>query len=453
MLLTTQQAFEIILAHAGHFGEEEVALESALGRVLREPLLADRDFPPFPRVTMDGIAIAFQAFAERQSTFFIEGIQAAGAPQLQLSNPAHALEVMTGAILPAGTDTVIRYEDLNITDGIAQVQIEDIRAGQNIHTRGSDRQAGQEITAAGRLIGAAEIGVAATVGKTALRVARLPRVLIVYTGDELVEVDAVPLPHQIRVSNAYTIQALLSPWGIGADRLHIADDLVRTKEALQEALERYDVLLLSGGVSEGKYDYVPRALSELGVRQLFHKVRSGRASRFGLDAYPVERRYLRCRAIRYRHLWARGGILCPGCANRWHCPRNRKSGPYSPSRSISNPISLTSCKCGSLRPAPACSQRNPLPAKAPATWPTSLMPTLFSNFLKAAIASPPERHSGCGGTGERCLQKSDPQRAAEPSGAIVRFCTVVIHKDLAVAVIRKDGAAEFSNVSGRFYPA
>lgn len=283
MLLTTQEASEIILAHAGHFGEEAVALESALGRVLREPLLADCDFPPFPRVTMDGIAIAFQAYAEGQNNFFVEGIQAAGAPQMQLSHPANALEVMTGAILPLGADTVIRYEDLNIVAGTASVQIEDIRAGQNIHLRGSDRRAGQEVTAAGRLIGAAEIGVAATVGKTALRVARLPRVLIVYTGDELVEVEATPLPHQIRVSNAYSIQALLSPWGIRAERLHIADDLDRTKGALGEALRQYDALLLSGGVSEGKYDYVPRALSELGVRQLFHKVaqRPGKPFWFG----------------------------------------------------------------------------------------------------------------------------------------------------------------------------
>ncbi|MBX2930282.1 MAG: molybdopterin molybdotransferase MoeA [Saprospiraceae bacterium] len=325
-MLTTQEASEIILAHAGHFGEEAVALESALGRVLREPLLADRDFPPFPRVTMDGIAIAFQAFTEGQSAFFIEEIQAAGAPQLQLSNPANALEVMTGAILPLGADTVIRYEDLNIVDGIAQVQIEDIRAGQNVHPRGSDRRAGQEITAAGRLIGAAEIGVAATVGKNALRVARLPRVLIVYTGDELVEVDAVPLPHQIRVSNAYTIQALLSPWGIRAGRLHIADDLARTKDALRDALQQYDVLLLSGGVSEGKYDYVPRALSELGVRQLFHKVaqRPGKpfwfgcvpegAAVFALPGNPVS---AFVGARRYFVPWLRQSLGLPPEAEEW----------------------------------------------------------------------------------------------------------------------------------------
>ncbi len=285
-MITVAQATDIILAHPGRLGMEEVPIASALGRVLREPLCADRDFPPFPRVTMDGIAIAYQAFASGQREFPLEGIQAAGAPQLTLQDPAHALEVMTGAMLPAGTDTVVRYEDLRIAEGRAHIQTDHITASQNVHPRAFDRHAGEEIIPAGRILSGAEIGVAATVGKSSLLVYVLPRVAILTTGDELVEVDATPLPHQIRVSNAYSIQSLLTPWGIQARRIHLPDNLEATVEALGRALAQHDALLLSGGVSEGKYDYVPRALAALGVEQLFHKVaqRPGKPFWFGQAA-------------------------------------------------------------------------------------------------------------------------------------------------------------------------
>ncbi len=282
-MTTVEQATDLILAHAGRFGDEELPLGSALGRVLREPLIADRDFPPFSRVSMDGIAIAYGSFAAGRRSFPMAGMQAAGAPPVTLLDDAHAVEVMTGAMLPAGADTVIRYEDLHMAEGMATVQIEDVRAGQNVHPRAHDRRAGEEIIPAGRMITGAEIGVAATVGKSALRVARLPRVAVLSTGDELVKVDAVPLLHQIRASNTHSIQALLSPWGIQAQHIHLPDDLDATTGALREALAMHDALVLSGGVSEGKYDYVPRALAALGVRQLFHKVqqRPGKPFWFG----------------------------------------------------------------------------------------------------------------------------------------------------------------------------
>jgi len=325
-MITVQQATDIILQHAGHFGEEAVPLEAAWGRVLREPLRADRDFPPFPRVSMDGIAIAYASFAAGQRDFFIEGIQAAGAPQLQLSNPAHALEVMTGAILPAGADTVIRYEDLHMAGGRAVIQIEDLRAGQNVHARGYDRKAGDTIMTAGRLISGAETGVAATIGKAMLRVARLPRVAIVTTGDELVEVGADPLPHQIRVSNAYSIQALLTSWGIRAGRLHLPDDLEASTRWLRNALPEYDALLLSGGVSAGKYDYVPRALDALEVRLLFHNVEQrpgkpfwfgqapGGAAVFALPGNPVS---AFVGALRYFVPWLRHSLGLEAFPQEW----------------------------------------------------------------------------------------------------------------------------------------
>lgn len=285
MMISVPEAFRIVLEHAASFGDERIPLDHALGRILREPLCADRDFPPFDRVTMDGIAIDFQAFAKGKRQFPICGIQAAGAPPLHLADPNSALEVMTGAILPAGADTVIRYEDVAIKDGMAQVHTDDVKAGQNVHPQGHDRRAGDVIVPAGRRVSPAEIGVAATVGKASLLVARLPRIAVLYTGDELVEVEHTPLPHQIRVSNAYSIQSLLSPWGIEAQRIHLPDDLEATTAALASALQQFDALILSGGVSEGKFDYVPRALAELGVQQLFHKVaqRPGKPFWFGLS--------------------------------------------------------------------------------------------------------------------------------------------------------------------------
>ena len=132
-MITVEQATERVLATAKPLSPEFVSLEQARGRVLAEDLTADRDFPPFHRVTMDGIAIAFSAFQAGNRTFRIAGIQAAGEPQLSLDNSLDCLEVMTGAVLPQNTDTVIRYEDLDIRDGVAQLQIEQIQAGQNVH--------------------------------------------------------------------------------------------------------------------------------------------------------------------------------------------------------------------------------------------------------------------------------------------------------------------------------
>lgn len=282
-MITVQAATDIVLQNTYDFGAESIPLEQAIGRILAENLSADRDFPPFDRVTMDGIAIHFDTFVAGQRDFKIEGLQAAGAPQLTLEKTTHCLEVMTGAMLPQGTETVVRYEDLDIVEGIATIKIAEIEAGQNIHKRGSDRRQGDLLVPSNRLISPAEIGVAATVGKAHLQVKKLPRVIIISTGDEIVDVTETPLAHQIRSSNAHTIQSLLTRWRIQATRLHLPDDRDATVEGLRQALKNFDVLILSGGVSMGKLDYVPEALSTLGVEKLFHKVqqRPGKPFWFG----------------------------------------------------------------------------------------------------------------------------------------------------------------------------
>ncbi len=315
-MTTVEQATQIILQNTLAFGEEAVPLAKANGRILREDLAADRDFPPFDRVSMDGIAILFEAFAAGQRSFFIEGIQAAGAPQLVLTQKNNCLEVMTGAVLPQNADTVIRYEDLEIRDGQAVILIEDVQERQNVHGRGADRRQGEVIVKAGCKISPAEIGVAATVGKANLQVAISPKVAIISTGDELVEVGETPLPHQIRKSNVHTLAATLAGWGIEADLLHLLDDRAEIETTLAGCLKKYDALILSGGVSMGKFDFLPEAFKALGVRELFHKVSQrpgkpfwfGRGERtvvFALPGNPVST--FMC-THRYFQPWLRAGL-------------------------------------------------------------------------------------------------------------------------------------------------
>jgi molybdopterin molybdotransferase len=288
-MITVQTATDIVLENALPLPAESVPMHRAVGRALREPLLADRDFPPFDRVSMDGIALCFANFEAGQRRFFIENIQAAGAPQLKLEDKNNCFEVMTGAMLPQGTDAVIRYEDLSIEAGFATISIENVQARQNIHRQGIDRQIGEVIVAQGSLISPAELGVAATIGKAELKVVALPRVCILSSGDELVEVNETPLPHQIRKSNVYVMAAVLGTWGLTSDLLHLPDDPAAIEATLGDCLTKYDVLLMSGGVSMGKFDHIPSALELLGVRQLFHKVsqRPGKPFWFGRSAGTV----------------------------------------------------------------------------------------------------------------------------------------------------------------------
>ena len=289
-MLTVQQAENIIFDNKIALNTEGVTLMKSLGRVLAEDLVADRDFPPFDRVTMDGIAIRFEDFKNGQTRFKIEGIQAAGMPQLTLQNyPSPithypCMEVMTGAMLPIGCDTVIRYEDLKIENGFAEILIQNIDFQQNIHKKGVDRKAQDALVLRGCLITAAEIATAATVGKTEVQVVRLPKTAIISTGDELVHVFETPLPHQIRRSNVFAIQAMLATVKIEPHLFHFNDDETAITEGLNTILNEYDLVILSGAVSEGKFDFVPKVLDNLGVEKLFHKVaqRPGKPFWFGV---------------------------------------------------------------------------------------------------------------------------------------------------------------------------
>lgn len=284
-MISVQEAKQIVLQNTLNFGIEEIPFMESVGRILKETIVADRDFPPFNRVAMDGIAINYIHFKNGKRNFNIEGIQPAGSEQLSMQNSDHCIEVMTGAVLPNNCDTVIRYEDVVIKNGIATITVNSINDKQNIHTKGKDKQEGDLLIKANTIISPAEIGVIATVGKSTIKVAKQPKVMIISTGDELVNVHETPLEHQIRRSNVYTLVSLLNKLNISSETAHITDNKAILKEKIASYLQEYDVLLFSGAVSKGKFDFLPEALTELGVEKLFHKVaqRPGKPFWFGIS--------------------------------------------------------------------------------------------------------------------------------------------------------------------------
>lgn len=284
-MIDVEKAMEILLAHRMDLGTEKIPLSDSLHRVLKEDWRADRDLPPYDRVTMDGIAIQYEQFAKGQRSFKIEAVAAAGMEQLHLQNAEHCMEVMTGASLPKQVDTVIRYEDLDIQNEVATITIDDIEPAQNVHFRGEDRKAGELIVPINTRISPAEIGLGASLGKAQIEVAKLPRIIVVSTGDELVPINQQPGPHQIRRSNVYRLITTLHAYHIEADEDHLMDEPDEIRQKLLQYLNSYDVVILSGGVSKGKFDYLPQILDELGVTKLFHRIRQKPGKPFWFGQY------------------------------------------------------------------------------------------------------------------------------------------------------------------------
>ncbi len=272
-MISVQEAEQIILSHRCDYGVEQVSFQSAQGRVLAESIFADLDMPPYDRVTMDGIAIRYADYAAGCRNFQIVATQAAGeAPLTSLAANA-CIEIMTGAAMSPVVDTVIPYEHLRMVDWVAHLLEIPVREGQNIHQRGTDGRQGDVLVPVGRTVGPTEISMAASVGLSELRVKKLPRVVVLSSGDELVDVVDTPLPYQIRRSNNYAMQATLRRYGIEATLRHLPDHLDVVTREIARCQAEFDVLLLSGGVSMGKFDYIPQALEASGVERHFHKVR------------------------------------------------------------------------------------------------------------------------------------------------------------------------------------
>lgn len=283
-MISVEQATNIILEQAKPFGVERIPFDKSLGRVLAEDIVADTDLPPFNRVMMDGIAIRKEDFDNGTRTFRIADMQRAGDEQKTLIGNNTAIEIMTGAVLPIHADAIIPYEEIHIEDGNAHIQASSVSSFQNIHLKGSDKRQGDVLVKMHTRLTPVEIAIAASVGKTEVNVLKLPRIHIFSTGDELVEPNETPLAHQIRRSNVYALQQILLPQGIEATQSHIPDDYDSIAGALSEALKKNEVILLTGGVSKGKYDLIPKALEACGVEQKFHRIsqRPGKPMWFGM---------------------------------------------------------------------------------------------------------------------------------------------------------------------------
>ena len=308
-MIEVETALELITRHFVKCEKECVPLKRLGGRILAAPLRGQREHPPFDRVAMDGVALSYPF----DRPLRIEGIQRAGIPPLRLSGPQHAIEVMTGAILPTGADTVVAYEYVSIEGGVATLKKGYTpRRGQNIHVRGSDYPRGTILLDAGTKLNAASVALIAGQGKTTAIVSKLPGVAVVSSGDELKDPGEKCEAWQIPRSNSYGIYSELARFGysdLNLGLFHVQDKEQDILTTLSKLLRDYPLLIISGGVSMGKYDFIPKALEELGIKKILHKVKQrpgkplyfgvGKAGQnvFGLPGNPVSalvcmRRYI-----------------------------------------------------------------------------------------------------------------------------------------------------------------
>lgn len=276
---------------------ETVDLETADGRVLAEAVKADRDYPPFHRSARDGFAVIAADVAKTPARLRLIGQTRAGEPSRYRLKPGETVEIMTGAPGPEGADAVVMVEYSQRAGDFVTLE-QSVPAGRNLILQGSEARAGSPILRAGTVLGYRQIALLASVGQASVAVYRKPRVAILSTGDEVVPLDMAPEPFQIRNSNAYSLAAQVRRRGGEPVVLPIAPDEVgRTRERIEEGLES-DLLLLSGGVSMGKYDVVEQVLQQLGAEFFITQVaiqpgkplvfaRVGSKPVFGLPGNPI----------------------------------------------------------------------------------------------------------------------------------------------------------------------
>ena len=284
-ILRFEEARSMVEAHAarlGAKGRELLGLLDALGRVLAEPIYADRDYPPFPRSTRDGYAVRAADLDKLPAHLQVVAEIKAGAKSVPLVQPGQTAAIMTGAPVPEGADAVVMIEQTSRAGDRAEINSR-VSAGQNLVPSGAEAKRGEELLSPGVRLSYPEIAVAAAVGRTRLVVHAKPRVAVLSTGDEVVDVDVPPGPNQIRNSNSYSLAAQIQTAGGEPLLLPIApDEPVRLRELLSEGLEA-DLLLITGGVSMGKYDLVEQTLAELKAEFYFTgaQIQPGRPVVFG----------------------------------------------------------------------------------------------------------------------------------------------------------------------------
>jgi molybdopterin molybdotransferase len=283
--ITPRLAEEAINSRLTCLPIESLPLAQCVGGTLRENIYAERDQPPFDRVSMDGIAVDSESLRRGLRRFRIQATQGAGSPALKLA-PEEAIEVMTGAVLPLASDCVVPVEQYQVADGYAVLEPNVVSTPyHNVHRRGTDGRQGALLLQSGTLLRPPEIAVAASAGMARVRVSSQPALMVVSTGDELIEPGDPISDYQVRRSNAYAVAATLRRRGfarVGDD--HLLDDEAMLHERLGLHLTTHEVLILSGGVSMGKFDLVPKVLARLGVEEVFHNVaqRPGKPMWFGI---------------------------------------------------------------------------------------------------------------------------------------------------------------------------
>jgi len=283
-VLTTSEALQAVLAAAPTFPAASVDAANATGRILRQIIRAERSQPPFDRVMMDGIAIAWSDYEGGQRRFPIQAMQAAGDELLSLES-GQCIEIMTGASLPLNANCIVPVEQISVADGSAEVAADyEVKKDRFVHPHGSDFAKGAHLLTPGKRISPLDIAIIASCGETQVDVASDPVIRVISTGNELIAAGQAIEPQQIRMSNGPSVLSLLESHSYKrTEHDHIVDNIDVLRERLSSHLAEADVMVLSGGVSMGKADYVPRVLADLGVETVFHKVsqRPGKPLWFG----------------------------------------------------------------------------------------------------------------------------------------------------------------------------
>ena len=298
-MISIEEALEILLKNIPERKTERLPFYKSLGRVLAEDIVATSDIPPFNRATMDGFAVRAEDVRNAPVELILGGEARAGGGIHEGLKPKEAVSIMTGAPVPDGADAVQIVEVCPVSLCESKVTIlEPVAQGDNIAPKGREAMSGDVIVEAGRVVGPAEIALMATFGYVEVQVYAKPTVAILATGDELVEFNETPRPDQIRNSNAWCLAAQLRFLGIKADYLGIArDEKEDLRRKITYGLER-DVLIITGGVSMGEYDFVRDVFEELGIEIIFNKVaikpgkptvfaRRGNRLVFGLPGNPL----------------------------------------------------------------------------------------------------------------------------------------------------------------------
>ena len=288
-----------VLQNIEALGSIEIPAIEALSQHLAENIISDRPLPPFDRVAMDGFAVRSEDFDQPETRLKIIGEARAGvSPDFEVRS-GEAAKIMTGAPLIRGADAVVKVEKSTIEGDIVRLTEEKMRPGLNIAPEGEDAKAGDVLLPEGTLLTAAGLAVCVSVGRVKVKVTPKPSIRIITTGTEIISPDKKPLPHQIRDCNSHSVLASCLNLHADAEFMGIADD---NRESLALAIQKgldADILILTGGVSMGEYDFIPEILAKLGVNKIFHKVRLkpgkpvwyGRTDQgthvFGLPGNPV----------------------------------------------------------------------------------------------------------------------------------------------------------------------